>query len=158
MKTLFIFSLLSTGLLLGACPESEPRACTAIGCVNGLRVEFQKISGWQPGKYEFKTNIDGAAQSCTVTLPFPSCNLPNPCKSDDVIVEQSGCALPSSEHLVSGISTTKTNFKELAVEVLRDGNSIGKQSFRPTFTTSQPNGVGCEPTCSSAPNASMQLN
>ena len=36
------------------------------------------------------------------------------------------------------------------VTIARDGTALTDRSFRPTYTTSQPNGPGCEPVCRQA--------
>jgi hypothetical protein len=46
---------------------------------------------------------------------------------------------------------------QVDVIVRRDGRQVASGSFAPAYTTSQPNGPGCEPTCRQAPPATLDL-
>ncbi|MBI4703748.1 MAG: hypothetical protein HY744_21775 [Deltaproteobacteria bacterium] len=129
----------------------ESEGCTMLGCGPALRVELARTA-WEPGGYQIDVKADGVATSCAVTLPFSSCaNLVTCDRADPgFLVESSGCALPAAEHEILGVLWPLSGPAEVTVEVRQNGKLLGSGTYEPTYATSQPNGEGCEPTCSQA--------
>jgi hypothetical protein len=136
------------------------KTCTLIGCSSGFAVNFQYTDGvWRPGRYQVDVTSDGVSGSCEVTLPLAPCETPSStCTGQrSWSLGESGCALPTSQHSLSGISFSGTTPAKVDVTVSRDGRQLASQSFTPSYTTSQPNGPDCEPTCRTAATATLQL-
>jgi hypothetical protein len=141
-------------LLPGCVIETE--SCTQLGCGPAFRVEFSRAT-WEPGVYRFDVTADGVATSCAVTLPFSSCSNLVQCDRADpgFLVESSGCALGAAQHEILGILWPVAGPAAVTVEVRQDGAVLATGSYQPAYTTSRPNGVNCEPTCSQADSAPM---
>jgi pimeloyl-ACP methyl ester carboxylesterase len=144
--------LVAASLALGACGSDKQtngmRACTEIGCVDGLSLPFSRPFR-EPGSYRLTLELDGASVTCQATLPFAGCTGGGSCSAPQVLLEQSGCALPSSEHTLTGLRITSTP-ANVRVRVDRDGAPVATGDFSPTYTRSQPNGEGCPPICQQA--------
>ncbi|HEY8377519.1 MAG TPA: hypothetical protein VIK91_13585 [Nannocystis sp.] len=153
-------------LLLCACSKGqgqpsgpdEGKICTQIGCINGLQVQIAKATPWQPGAYTFVLDLDDTRVTCTGALPLRpcdaaptlTCDIPN-----RVLIGESGCALPPDQHGFSDIHVPAA-VERFAVSIIHDGKPLGGIDIKPTYTTSQPNGPGCDPICHSAA-ASVEL-
>lgn len=139
-------------LLVGACGESAMHtdACTLIGCQDGLTIEVQ-ASAWAPGTYVFDMTADGKSRRCEAKLPLPACDVQAlTCTGDvEAQISVSGCALPAGSQGFGPI-TFRSGPANVEVAISRDGTSLGKGSFRPTYQTSRPNGPRCEPVCRQA--------
>jgi hypothetical protein len=161
MKTKYSAILLlvgAIGAIVAGCgtdttggDTSGPQGCTLIGCASSFQVEFVRPS-WPAGSVEIVVTADGTTTTCTVTLPYASCDnvvqcdKPNP----DFIVEASGCALPAAQHSITGVAWPTTNPKDVTITVNQDGMMLGMQTFAPTYEMSRPNGPDCEPVCNQA--------
>jgi hypothetical protein len=157
-QRLAVVALLSAGLASGC--DLQPKACNEIGCRFGFAVDFQPTDGvWRPGRYLIDVTADGVSSSCESTLPFPPCGeLPSTCIGQrSWILGASGCALPASQHSISGISFSNSPPATVEVTVSRDGRQLASQTFTPTYVSSRPNGPDCEPTCRTAPTATLAL-
>lgn len=135
-------------------PAAEPpgRACTEIGCMDGLRVELTPGARWPAGRYGIEIEADGAKQSCEAVLPLKPCDAgPSvQCSGADLAtIGESGCALPPAEHGLSEISFSGAP-KQVHVRITRDGATVADQDITPTYRRVQPNGPGCEPICNQA--------
>ena len=141
----------------GGCSSSET-SCTMLGCPAEFQVNFAR-QAWAAGSYRIVTTIDGFESSCDVTLPFADCQTECQLSASpgrgDVFLLQSGCALGSSEHRLDGVLLSEIQPKEVGVEVLFEGTSLGKASFTPTYERSVPNGEECEPVCMTAPSETL---
>ncbi len=137
--------LLACSLVVPACAQNPPRACTEIGCGASVHINVQKASGWQPGAYTVTTTVDGTAHTCTVNFPL-SCDAPSSCASDVVLVSQNGCALPAAEQSLGGIDLT-VPASSVSIEISHDGTPLGSGKFSPTYEELRPNGAGCDPVC-----------
>ena len=136
--------------LLPRCvAKTESASCTLLGCGPALRVDLLR-EAWEPGDYQIDVTADGVATSCTVSLPLSSCSNLVHCDRADpgFFVETSGCALPAAQQEIPGIVWPTSGPSNVTVKVQQDGVLLGSGSFQPTYNTSQPNGEGCEPTCS----------
>ena len=119
-----------------------------MACSDGLNVAF---SVNQPGTYSFNLVADGEATTCGATLPLPPCDQQaGGCSRQNVTLGLSGCALPSAEHSLEGITLTGVHPTSMEVFVSRDGEEIAHQTFTPTYATVAPNGEECGPVCSQA--------
>lgn len=135
-----------------AGPGEPGRACTEIGCMNGLRIELKKAGAWAPGAYTFAFTLDGAAVNCSGALPLKPCEAgPSlTCDvADRVAIGESGCALPADGHGFADVQVTGEP-KEVKLTISRDGQAVASAELRPTYTESRPNGPGCEPVCRNA--------
>lgn len=155
----FVSALLPALLLLG-CAGTSPSGggCTEIGCGSAFSINFQRQGAWGPGAYTVKVTVDGAPFTCTATIPL-SCDAPSPCPGDaPFLLGLNGCALDPSQHSLSGIELKQgTAPASIQVDVAQDGKDLGTGTFKPTYTTSQPNGPDCEPVCKSAPSVTLSL-
>jgi hypothetical protein len=145
-----------TGSTPGPSPNWPPpgKACTEIGCVDGLRVSLEPSARWPAGEYRFDFVIDGTPATCTGALPLPGCEQGGAlrCTGAPVQIGESGCALPPLEHGFSDISLTSAP-AHLKVTISRDAQVIGERELRPSYQRSQPNGPDCPPVCNSASDA-----
>lgn len=151
---------LSFTLLLTACAgvRTGSFACTEIGCADGLSVQVTPAAPWPPGSYRFLFEVDGEALTCTGALPLPECGTPAiTCDREGIVmITESGCALPPSQHGFGDVHFPGGP-ETVTVEVQRDGRALARQTFTPTYHTVQPNGPGCEPICTQASEA-LALN
>lgn len=158
--------LLATTLALSGCaPGSDGssdgiatapagRACTQIGCQDGLVIRVLPAEAWPHGEYRFDIEQDGARVVCTGTLPLPSCDRRAlACDAAEPVITESGCALEPAAHAFGDVMFATTP-AEVAVVVTRDGKQVGAGRWRPVYQTIQPNGPGCEPICT---NAAVEL-
>lgn len=147
-------SVAALALVLVACGGVDAaggHACTAIGCQDGLTVEVAPEAPWPPGDYRFVVDADGATTTCTGSLPLPECQSRAITCDDEgvVMISESGCALPPSQHGFGDLHFDGMP-ASLTVEVFHQQRSVGRASFTPTYQTVQPNGPECEPTCRNA--------
>jgi hypothetical protein len=143
---------------LCACAKDQPgprpgdRACTAMGCLDGLRLEFVKTGPWLPGRYAFKFDLDGAAVTCTGALPLKPCDA-GPSLTCDVPgklqIGESGCALPPGQHGFSDVQISGTP-RVVRLDLAHDDAPMIHADMTPTYRTVRPNGEGCEPVCNGA--------
>jgi len=157
MQRSIVRALAIVAPLLGCAPkpaasEPPPRACTDIGCTNGLHVQLTKATPWPAGAYELAFDIDGTAVTCTGSLPLPACEAGPALACDPagrVQVGESGCALPPGQH---GWADVHIDGEPARVHVtIRQGAAVLHDAeIRPEYRTLQPNGPDCEPTCRSA--------
>ena len=130
---------------------AEERVCTEIGCTNGLMLTVDPSYKWKWGIYEIQFIFDGRSVTCKGALPLKKCEKgPSfKCSSDKIVIGESGCALPESEH---GISMIQINDdpRRVIIRVERGGKGIITRTLSPEYHESQPNGPGCGPVCNSA--------
>lgn len=137
-----------------ACAGAQPQACTEIGCSDGLVVRGTPGPPWPQGVYRFVVEADGITTTCTGALPLADCSTRAiTCDREGVSITESGCALPPSEHGFGDLQLPGTP-ESISVTVQLGDRTVGQQTFRPTYQTSQPNGPGCEPICT---NGSVTL-
>lgn len=144
--------------LLASCasetpdPHSPPRACTDIGCVDGLRIELQPGSGhWDKGEYAFEIETPAGKTVCKGSLPLRACE-GGPslhCEGPQVMIGESGCALPAEQHGFSTIELA-SGPASATIVIARDGTELARKTTAPAYRVSTPNGPGCEPTCRQA--------
>lgn len=126
--------------------------CTEIGCVDGLQIDTAKASPWPPGAYTFAFVLDGTKVTCAGALPLKACEAGASLACDvpdRVEIGESGCALPPAEHGFAGIHVRGAPAR-FELTIAHDGKVLGEFDLAPKYTTSRPNGPGCEPECNSA--------
>jgi len=134
----------------GGSSSPEPMACTEIGCQDGLLVQVSPSASWPAGEYAYAIEIDDQTITCTGTIPLPDCDSQGiTCDAEGVIVTVSGCALPPEEHAFGDVMIPEPA-TSVSVTITKDGTEVANGSWTPEYQTSQPNGPGCEPTCTSA--------
>ena len=133
----------------GGASSTGPEACTEIGCASGVTLDFSAPLR-ATGKYTVRVDADGQQTTCEATLPFAGCASEPACSSPDVLLGQSGCALPASEHSLTGLQLPTKTPSKVTVTIERDGQPVATQTFDLTYTTSRPNGPDCEPVCKQA--------
>ena len=146
-----VFSALLVPLLELGCAAQY---CTAIGCLDGLRVDLTPTSGWKMGSYRFDIEIDGVVTTCEGSLPLKPCtggpSLQCTPAGQRVVISESGCALPTEQHGFSQVSISDTAAKSVTIKVSRDGTPLVSKTLAPRYITSEPNGPGCPSTCTNA--------
>ena len=137
-------------VLLAASPAQAQRACTQIGCMDGLVISTPLEYRWQPGNYVFDIMIDGASMRCTGALPLASCDQPSlTCEGKGAMITESGCALPASEHGFGDIMIA-SGPQRAKVRIAREGDVIAQGEWTPDYQTSSHNGPECGPVCRQA--------
>lgn len=134
-------------------PNINGRPCTEIGCSDGFQVEFNPPMSWAKGHHKFNIETNTGKTTCEITLPLPPCDqgLGQKCTGDSHIrLVESGCALPPSQHGISGVSFGGTKPTSVRITILRSNTIVGEKSFSPEYKTFRPNGEGCGPECSVA--------
>lgn len=131
-------------------PHPSPRACTEIGCIDGLHVTLTPGERWPAGAYAFDIQTDGGSTSCRGSLPLPPCGTPGlSCSGQAVQIGESGCALPAAAHGFSTLTFPSTP-KRVHVRITRESEAIAERELQPVYQRVQPNGPGCEPVCTTA--------
>lgn len=135
-----------------AQPGPGDRACTMMGCVDGLRLEFIVTGKWIPGRYNFAFDLDGEKVTCTGSLPLKSCD-DGPSLTCDpagkVQIGESGCALPPESHGFTDVQIHGSP-RAVTMNISNDDKPLIEAKMTPNYTTTRPNGEGCEPVCNSA--------
>ena len=128
--------------LLPNCTEG----CTELGCGPAFTIELDE-GVFAGGDYQMVVTSDGVTTSCTVTLPIASCPDGFSCDRPDpgFFIELNDCG-GTLERLEAIVFHTQAP-AQIDVEVSKAGTVLGSDSFQPAYTTSQPNGPDCEPTC-----------
>ncbi len=146
----FLPWLLSGAVLVLGCETTETKACTAIGCESGFQVNLQ-TSTWAAGTWKVEAKVGGDTRTCSVAIPLPSSGQAT-C-SGKLVLGTSGSALAPAQQSLTSVHLSDTP-TAVTVSVFRDGALQASKDFSPSYTTSQPNGAGCEPTCTQA-NATL---
>jgi hypothetical protein len=123
--------------------------CTAIGCGSPFMIGFGGAND-RPGLYEVDVVTDGVAATCTIELPrgcdvVPTCTSGLPWR-----LNVSGC---SGNERIEGIEYSFVEPTSVEYVVRRDGVVVGAANAKPVYSTSSPNGGGCDPECRSAREA-----
>lgn len=104
-------------------------------------------SSWPHGTYRFEIVADAVTSTCTGALPLPKCGTSAiQCEGPPVAIDESGCALPPSEHAFSDLQFPDAP-SSLQIEIQLDGTPVVSQTWSPQYETLRPNGPSCEPTC-----------
>lgn len=124
-------------------PGVSQRACTELGCENGVNVDF---SFRDRGSYVFIVTVDGARTTCRATLPLPR-DIFQACDRSEVLLGLVGSQLPPEQQSIEGLRLpAATDANEITIEATRDGIAIGSKTFKPAYDVRPgPNGPDCEP-------------
>ncbi len=106
-------------LALGACELLVPRACTLIGCAPGLTVTLSPVPS---GAYSVELIVPGDVTPRVLNCPDPS-------------------------HCAAGVMVFNNVSAETVTVVVSSGANEFRRVVQPTYTTSRPNGPGCDPVC-----------
>jgi hypothetical protein len=157
LRWLLVLGLAVLGVAQWGC---STKACTLIGCGVPFEVTFTTASGaWAAGTYDVSVTADGDTGTCTVTLPFASCQTSSTVctgtrKWD---ATESGCALPADQHSIAGIVFRQATPANVHVVISRGGQPLADGTFTPVYKSSEPNGPGCGDTCYGAPGAMLSV-
>lgn len=145
----FVFFLLVIGF--ASQPAGAERACTQIGCVDGLTLTIDPVHRWEKGDYIFDFMIEGKAVQCKAALPLKPCEEPSvSCDPPGIVmISESGCALPED---AQGFGDIRIESAPMAIrlDIFHNGEKIHGLAAHPQYQTSQPNGPQCGPVCRSA--------
>ncbi len=142
--------LLAVAALAMGCETIETKACTLIGCESGLTVALQAAT-WPSGSWRVEAKVGDETRSCTVTIPLPSDG--QAVCAGALRLGTSGSALVAAQQSLSSVHLPDTP-TAVTLTVLRDGSVLASKTFSPSYTSSEPNGPGCGPTCTQA-NAAL---
>jgi hypothetical protein len=134
-----------------AAPNCVPfGGCTAIGCGSALEIFFNGANE-RPGLYEVDVVTDGVAATCTIALPR-GCDVLPTCTTSGLpwTLNVYGC---SGNERIEGIGYLVLAPASVECVVRRDGVVVGAAKVKPAYSTSNPNGGGCDPECRSAREA-----
>ncbi|PZQ47713.1 MAG: hypothetical protein DI551_02825 [Micavibrio aeruginosavorus] len=131
--------------------HAQTRACTEMGCENGISFTVDPAQEWKNGQYEISLALDYKKVICRGELPLNACE-DGPtfyCDDKDVTIIESGCALPKDQHAIGGIKINEEPNKVI-VRVARNYRTMVTRTIVPQYQTLIPNGAGCGPVCRSA--------
>lgn len=130
---------------------AQGRACTEIGCINGVTFSTAPDYDWKNGQYDIRVALDYKTVVCRGELPLHPCDQGPTFTCDDPSVQigESGCALPENAHGISGIHIADDP-KKIMIGIMRNYRTIITRTVVPQYQTVMPNGPGCGPVCRSA--------
>ncbi|HMV69486.1 MAG TPA: hypothetical protein PKA64_21770 [Myxococcota bacterium] len=128
-----------------ACAGEVDHACTEIGCADGLVIELDHT--WTEGDYTFEVSLDGQVITCTASIPFGE---GDGCADDRALLSLSGTMLPVDQQTIPSITVTDGDVTTVGVRVLMGDTELTNATLTPAWSTSQPNGPDCPPTCRTA--------
>lgn len=113
-------------------------SCTEIGCDDGFFLTIQPESGtFADGDYVIDTEIDGVADTCTITI---------------------GAMVQSDCNALIDVSNTPNRIDilfggmpaSITVVITQNATELANVTFMPSYMEVQPNGEGCPPVCQQA--------
>lgn len=144
MKRFIILTSLLLALpAIAASCDGVGTACTEIGCDDGITLTVSPASGLIAGVYSVSVSGTGESTSCSLTVDNAAQVTDTTCDLIDNTAGSFTVVLHSSP-------------ETLTITIDRDGTELGKEDITPSYTTVQPNGPECEPTCHQA-DVSMQV-
>lgn len=146
LRLVFVFMT-----LVFSQPAFAQRACTEIGCTNGVTFTSSPGFDWKNGQYDIRVALDYKTVVCRGELPLHPCGAGPTFTCDDpsVRIGESGCALPEKDHGISDIYINDDP-KKIMISVMRNVRPIITRTVVPQYQTLRPNGPGCGPVCRSA--------
>jgi hypothetical protein len=152
------------GAAASAC-TFDGSGCDNRSCSDGATVDLVTASGaWAPGTYELVLLVDGNSASCALKVPpMPSptnivmgaCTssiglelAPEPPRAADAGDADAGCAAGAGA--LQQVLTLPGTPTSVDLTVMRDGRTILQRAISLAYTTFQPNGPSCPPTCHEA--------
>jgi hypothetical protein len=170
MGRVFLASILALFVSSQGC-ETETHACSDVGCIDSVSFQIKTADGtWPDGAYTVELTANGASYACSMTLPddLPAngsistirCEPPLSyvgvtLRTDVLCTEhhdatsgsQSCTPVPGHYTLSGSLASTPST---LSLRVTRDSGLLVEQSLPLTYSTTQPNGPDCGPTCRQA--------
>lgn len=155
-------------LWVGACGlgpvGSGARACGLVGCLDQFTATMQDANGALPaGAQTLTVTADGMTASCSFTLPLAMGSGQVTCPGGlQVLVRQAETCVSSSNSQTTTLTCTPVAgmFSEIVTITGKpttihltqtvNGATALDQTLTPAYTTSQPNGPGCDPVCEQA--------
>ncbi len=139
-------------LALSSFPAfAQTKACTEMGCQNGLVFHVDPAQEWKHGKYEIILALGFKQVICRGELPLKPCE-EGPsfiCDDKHVTIGESGCALPSEQQGLSDIRIDQDPHKVM-INIKRNYRTILTRTTIPRYEMMMPNGPGCGPVCRGA--------
>lgn len=134
--------VLLAALGAGCAVTSSDRSCTAIGCNDGVTVDF---TFRDKGSYVVEVTLDGSKTTCRAVLPL-SDPPPNPCDREGIFLTLSGSKLPPAQQSIGGLIIASTTAKQIIFKITRDGATLAALDRTIDYrVTPGPNGPSCEP-------------
>lgn len=130
-------------VLVDASLMSGCQNCTTIGCVDGSLIEVRSsTNAFADGSYDMSVDGDNLTGSCSFVL------------KDGVIatssVQCSGSLTGMNFQANKWVYNLQGSPSTFKVVLKVDDQVKLEQTVEPTYQESQPNGVGCPPTCKNA--------
>jgi hypothetical protein len=146
-----ILGLMSFCLLTSGAAQAQERACTQIGCMNGLTLQVDPDYDWKRGQYEFEFVLDNRKVRCWGELPLNAYGEGSTvsCNKQGVTITESGCALPETRQGFGDIYI-EGEPRRVMVRVSYNNRAIVTRSISADYKISRPNGPGCGPVCNFA--------
>lgn len=145
-------------LLLAAChvdPDAkdggsgDDLACPAIACIDGLTIDFTSPLK-TAGNYKVTILADGVKTVCEATLPFNGCSSEPPCSNPSVLLMESGCALPTEEHMLTGLQFTNSHPVNVSLQIERDQTVVASKMLDVTYKNASFGDPRCNISCQQA--------
>lgn len=139
-------------MLVVAMPvQAQTRACTEMGCTNGVSFSVNPNYDWKNGAYDVQVALGLRTVECRGELPLNPCEQGPTFSCDDSRVQiiESGCALPEENHRIDGIRISD-NPNKILIRVARNYKTIVTRTVIPNYQMVMPNGPGCGPVCRNA--------
>jgi len=138
------------------CPDTTQmnvnadKTCSQIGCYSELQIILPDALKKTPGAYRVAIKSRGEEASCEFNYPVTSCDERPACSDEKkLITGVSGCAMSASDQEIGDLQLSDLP-PEVELTIERDGEVVIEKKLTPEYTSSQPNGDGCEPRCCQA--------
>lgn len=143
-------------LVTEMCPDTTQmnvnaeKTCSQIGCYSELQIILPDALKKTPGAYRVAIKSRGEEASCEFNYPVTSCDERPACSDEKkLITGVSGCAMSASDQEIGDLQLSDLP-PEVELTIERDGEVVLEKKLTPEYTSSQPNGDGCEPRCCQA--------
>jgi hypothetical protein len=147
----------------GSGPGGGGPACTLVGCSDQLTATLRDANGGLPsGMQTLSVTADGATTTCSFTLPLAANQSPQcPSPLMVVVIQDQTCKTSGTPQYMTQTCTPVAGKFSEQVSIMGkptmarftatvDGAPYLDETVTPTYTTTQPNGPGCDPICSQA--------
>ncbi len=136
--------VVSALVFLGGCGDT----CTDMGCVDGLTLSFEVFD---QGTWTFELDLVSdddfhRSVTCIGVLPLNT-DADTGCDDPSFGLILSGSALPEDDQSIAGLVVWDLTPEELDVRVSLDDVELLSTTLNPSYSTTEPNGEGCEPAC-----------
>jgi len=137
-------ALLTIALAAGCGLFEEERACTLVGCSDGLFVDIA-LRDPQEGMHAVEGRLDGAPFRCEIDVRAGTGGRPPTCTDERI---EPGAIYGGSEPS-PGLILRFNDFlpEEVELRLLRGDAELGSWSLQPDYQETAPNGYECGPVC-----------